>query len=57
MSIRCGRRVHCVEEVQQARTAVPIALMVSVAVNGVLGLAMCIAVMFTIGDLEDGPSP
>lgn len=41
------------EEVQNARTAVPNALMASAVVNGALGFGMVIGVMFTIGDVSD----
>ena len=40
------------EEIQGASLAVPRALMLSLLINGVLGFAMILALMFCIGDLE-----
>ncbi|KAK5084760.1 hypothetical protein LTR05_005838 [Lithohypha guttulata] len=41
------------EEVENARMNVPRALMMSVTINGVLGMAMAIAILFTLGSLDD----
>ena len=40
------------EEIQGASLAVPRALMLSLLINGVLGFAMILALMFCIGDLK-----
>lgn len=40
------------EEVHGASTTVPRAIMVSVALNGALGLGILVAVVFTIRDLD-----
>ena len=45
------------EEVQNARTAVPKALMASVAINGVLGFGMLVGVLFCIGSIDDALTP
>ena len=45
------------EEVRQARTAVPKALMASVFINGVLGFAMLVTVLFCIGSIDDALAP
>jgi len=45
------------EEVRDARTAVPKALLASVTINGILGFGMLIAVLFTIGNITDALSP
>ncbi|KAI9711309.1 MAG: hypothetical protein M1820_002296, partial [Bogoriella megaspora] len=44
--------VHMSEEIQHASIAVPQALMYSVIINGTLGFAMTIALMFCIGDIQ-----
>lgn len=41
------------EEVKNARRNVPNALMISVTINGVLGFGMMIAILFTLGTLDD----
>lgn len=41
------------EEVKNARMNVPRALMMSLTINGVLGMAMAIAILFTLGSLDD----
>lgn len=40
------------EEVHDASLVVPRSIMVSIALNGALGLAILIAVMFTVGDIQ-----
>lgn len=45
------------EEVRNARTAVPKALMASVFINGVLGFGMLVAVLFCIGSIPDALDP
>jgi len=45
--------IHMAEEVKDARMNVPWALMISVTINGVLGIGMVIAILFTLGTLED----
>ncbi|KAK5085104.1 hypothetical protein LTR24_007240 [Lithohypha guttulata] len=45
--------IHMAEEVKDARVNVPWALMISVTINGVLGIGMVIAILFTLGTLED----
>ncbi|KUL82168.1 hypothetical protein ZTR_09559 [Talaromyces verruculosus] len=44
--------VHLAEETRNAPKIVPISLMFSVALNGVLGFAMLVASLFCLGDLE-----
>ena len=41
------------EEVKNATTVVPMAMLWSLTFNGVVGLAMFIAVLFCVGDLEE----
>ena len=41
------------EEIQNASTLVPQALVSSIIINGFLGLAMVIAVLFCIGDVDN----
>jgi choline transport protein len=41
------------EEVKNARVNVPRALIASVTINGVLGFGMMIAILFTLGSLDD----
>ena len=41
------------EEVKDARRNVPNALMASVTINGILGFGMMIAILFTLGNLEN----
>ena len=45
------------EEVRDARTAVPKALMASIFINGVLGFGLLIAVLFCIGSIPDALEP
>lgn len=45
--------IHMSEEVRDARRNVPKALLASVTINGVLGLGMVIAILFTLGSLDD----
>lgn len=45
------------EEVQNARTVVPKALMVSVGINGILGFGMLVAVLFRIGSISNALTP
>ena len=45
------------EEVRNAQTVVPKALMVSVYINGILGFGMLIAVLFRIGSIPDALDP
>ena len=40
------------EEIQRASVVVPQALMLSLLINGILGFAMMLALMFCIGDIE-----
>lgn len=49
--------IHMSEEVKKARTAVPNALMASVGINGVLGFAMMVTILFVIGNIEDALDP
>ena len=49
--------IHMSEEVREARTAVPKALMASVAINGVLGFGMLIGVLFCLGSIENALTP
>ncbi|KAI0893406.1 putative GABA permease [Annulohypoxylon nitens] len=44
--------VHMAEEIKNASTVVPQAIIVSIGLNGVLGFAMMIAYLFCLGDLE-----
>ena len=43
---------HLAEEVRNASTVVPWAMIATILLNGALGLATCIAFSFTLGDLE-----
>lgn len=43
--------VHLCEEVKNASTVVPWAMVISVLINGLLGFAMVIAILFCIGDI------
>ena len=45
------------EEVRDARTAVPKALMASIFINGVLGFGLLIAVLFCIGSIPNALEP
>ena len=44
--------IHMSEEVKDARNAVPKSLMASIALNGILGLAILITTLFCIGDID-----
>jgi amino acid transporter len=44
--------VHMCEEIKNASTVVPRSLLTSIAINGVLGFAMLIAILFCMGDIE-----
>ncbi|KAJ5113581.1 amino acid/polyamine transporter I [Penicillium angulare] len=44
--------VHMAEEVGNAATAIPHAIILSVIINGILGFAMLIAALFCMGSLE-----
>ncbi|KAK4502029.1 hypothetical protein PRZ48_007840 [Zasmidium cellare] len=44
--------VHMSEEVRKSRDAVPRAMVLTIALNGVLGFAMVIALLFSLGPLE-----
>lgn len=48
--------VHMAEEIRNAATVVPRAIMMSIVINGSLGFAMIIALMFCVGPLADVPS-
>ncbi|KAA8612366.1 GABA permease [Pyrenophora tritici-repentis] len=45
--------VHMAEEVKDASRVVPRAILISVFLNGALGLAMMVAYLFCIGNLQD----
>ena len=40
------------EEIQNAAVVVPRSMLVSIILNGILGLGMLIAVLFSLGDIE-----
>ncbi|KAF2230789.1 amino acid transporter [Viridothelium virens] len=44
--------VHMSEEIQNASRVVPKALVLSIVINGLLGFAMVLAMLFCIGDLQ-----
>lgn len=44
--------VHMCEEIINATTVVPRAMMFSIAVNGILGFAITVAICFCLGDTE-----
>lgn len=44
--------VHMCEEIINATTVVPRAMMFSIAVNGILGFAITVAICFCLGDIE-----
>ena len=44
--------VHMCEEIANASTVVPRSMIISIALNGVLGFSMLLAVLFCIGDIE-----
>ncbi|KAH8707012.1 amino acid/polyamine transporter I [Phaeosphaeriaceae sp. PMI808] len=45
--------IHMSEEVKNASKVVPRAILISVFLNGALGLAMTVAYLFCLGDLQD----
>ncbi|KAI9931981.1 hypothetical protein MW887_009482 [Aspergillus wentii] len=45
--------VHMAEEVANASTAIPRAILLSVLINGTLGFTMLIAVLFCMGNVQD----
>lgn len=45
--------IHMCEEIKNASTVVPQSLMASIGINGVLGFAMLIAILFCIGDIDN----
>jgi amino acid transporter len=49
--------IHMAEEVRDARRNVSKALMVSVTINGVLGFATMIAILFTVSLYRPAPCP
>lgn len=44
--------VHMCEEIKNASTVVPHSLLTSIGINGTLGFAMLIAILFCIGDIQ-----
>ena len=44
--------IHMAEEIQNAARVVPTAIMASIALNGLMGLGMCLTLLFVIGDIE-----
>ncbi|KAB8230922.1 amino acid/polyamine transporter I [Aspergillus alliaceus] len=44
--------VHMAEEISNAPTYVPISLMLTVLINGTLGFAMLLALLFCLGDID-----
>ena len=48
--------IHMCEEIRNASTIVPYALLASIGINGTLGLAMLIAILFCIGDIDNALS-
>lgn len=44
--------VHMCEEIKNASTVVPYSLLTSIGINGTLGFAMLIAILFCIGDIN-----
>lgn len=44
--------VHMCEEIKNASTVVPHSLLVSIGINGTMGFAMLIAILFCIGDID-----
>lgn len=45
--------VHMCEEIKGASTFVPRSMMSSIAINGILGIAMLLATLFCIGNVDD----
>lgn len=45
--------IHMCEEIKNASTVVPHALLASIGVNGLLGFSMLIAILFCIGDINN----
>ena len=48
--------IHMSEEIRNASTVVPKALVVSIGLNGLMGFAMLIAILFCIGDIDNALS-
>jgi choline transport protein len=48
--------IHMSEEIKNASTVVPRSLVASIALNGVLGFSMLIAILFCIGDIDSALS-
>ena len=48
--------IHMSEEIKNASTVVPHALVASIALNGIMGFAMLIAILFCIGDIDNALS-
>ena len=44
--------IHMSEEIKNASTVVPQSLVASIGLNGIMGFAMLIAILFCIGDIE-----
>lgn len=44
--------IHMAEEIQNASKVVPKAIMTSILLNGMMGLGMCLTLLFVIGDVE-----
>ncbi|KAI9830271.1 MAG: hypothetical protein M1838_005819 [Thelocarpon superellum] len=44
---------HMAEEIQDASTVVPWCMMTTMAINGVLGFGMLLAILFCVGDVND----
>uniref|UniRef100_A0A093Y413 Choline transport protein n=1 Tax=Talaromyces marneffei PM1 TaxID=1077442 RepID=A0A093Y413_TALMA len=45
--------VHMAEETKNAQKVIPISIMLSLMINGVMGFAMLIATLFCIGNIQD----
>jgi choline transport protein len=48
--------VHMCEEIKNASTVLPRSLLISIGINGTLGFAMLIAILFCIGDINNALS-
>jgi choline transport protein len=44
--------IHMSEEIQNASTVVPRAIVASITLNGAMGFGMCLTLLFVIGDIE-----
>ena len=44
--------IHMAEEIQDASRVVPKAIMASIILNGLMGLGMCLTLLFVIGDVD-----